>query len=335
MRRNSSISTGALFFGAIFVFCAVSAQSQPVPRAQQTRYFHFDELGNLIATTDEAGEVMWEHRPEPFGTGQSTERAPLYVGAERQPGTDENGGVYIFGHRAMVPDVGRFTSPDLKSFTAYVGDPEAENQYSYAANNPIHYQDVTGLSPDPVMNLSHGRAFVKYLNQYSKGTSTDDAFRRYWAIRSLTTFGGLFPADNPENRFALTALTQPGMWATKEMSSSLGGNATAHKNQVDFDWGVRVVSATHFQHDLNRMKGEAAAKFFMAKTGWNTASAIAHPVYLLYKYFKDEKPEAYTPSFDADRDENFLGAMILIDWIHHGGDFTRYFDAESQQDLAK
>ncbi len=54
-------------------------------------------------------------------------------------------GLDYFGARYLSSAQGRFTTPDPLHGSAHLEDPQTWNRYSYAANNPLKYNDPAGL----------------------------------------------------------------------------------------------------------------------------------------------------------------------------------------------
>jgi RHS repeat-associated protein len=74
----------------------------------------------------------------------SVRHAPLahkFTGKER----DSESGLDNFGARYDASSMGRFMTPDPKTVSAKVWDPQTWNRYSYARNNPLAYLDFDGL----------------------------------------------------------------------------------------------------------------------------------------------------------------------------------------------
>jgi len=64
-----------------------------------------------------------------------------FTGKER----DAETGLDYFGARYFSSAQGRFTTPDPLHGSAHLEDPQTWNRYSYAANNPLKYNDPAGL----------------------------------------------------------------------------------------------------------------------------------------------------------------------------------------------
>lgn len=58
---------------------------------------------------------------------------------------DEESNLLYYGARYYNPQHGRFTSPDRPFADQQISDPQSWNMYSYSGNNPLRYNDPTGL----------------------------------------------------------------------------------------------------------------------------------------------------------------------------------------------
>ena len=119
----------------------------------QPLFYHVDPAGSPLAMSDASGNVVWRADYRPFGEIQSesgtTENNKLFVGKEK----DDETGLYYFGARYMDDRVGRFVSPDpigaVDPRTGKINrmvllNPQRQNYYAYALNNPYSYIDATG-----------------------------------------------------------------------------------------------------------------------------------------------------------------------------------------------
>jgi RHS repeat-associated protein len=105
------------------------------------RYAHFNELGHLVALTDESGTVTDEFAYHPYGrlvarTGPT--RTPFaYMGAHgvMRAGHD----LYLTRHRAYSANLMRFLQTDPSGLEGGL------NLYAYGAGNPVFFVDILGL----------------------------------------------------------------------------------------------------------------------------------------------------------------------------------------------
>jgi RHS repeat-associated protein len=115
-----------------------------------TRYFHKDNLGSIVALTDETGAVaqriaydVWGKVRYPNGAPDptnsiSTQTTRNFTGQERLA---DVGLVHMNG-RVYDPLVARFMSAD--PFVQDPTDTQSLNRYTYARDNPLAFTDPTG-----------------------------------------------------------------------------------------------------------------------------------------------------------------------------------------------
>lgn len=110
-------------------------------------FHHPDHLSGASVSTDAGGSVVEQVDYLPYGDSrvevQEVENDYLYTGQER----DEETGLYYYGARYYLSDVGRFASVD--PWFGDIKNPQSLNKYSYVLNNPLKYTDPTGAIPDP------------------------------------------------------------------------------------------------------------------------------------------------------------------------------------------
>ena len=125
---------------------------------------HRDYLGSTVAITDSLGVVEQAKRNFPFGGQREIEiplvpdPTPVIPEPTRQfTGQiyEADSGLYYYNARWYNPDVGRFLSRDpVAQFNPQkvMIDPQQLNEYAYARNNPVRYNDPTGgLSRDALL----------------------------------------------------------------------------------------------------------------------------------------------------------------------------------------
>jgi RHS repeat-associated protein len=104
------------------------------------RYFCFDPMGNTSALTDAAGAVTDWYVGDPFGVpllrAGATEQPFAFMGEQGVP--DGAGGPHARA-RHYAPALGRFLQPDP------LGLGGGEHLYAYGYNNPLSYDDPSGL----------------------------------------------------------------------------------------------------------------------------------------------------------------------------------------------
>ena len=120
-------------------------------RSAITYFYHGDDLGNIVALTNAAGDVVESYEYADYGTAidpltlspisQSSVGNPYLFHGRR---LDEETGYYWFRTRHMDPRIGRFLSRDVIGIW---GDPASYgNGTAFSGNNPWSYRDPLGLS---------------------------------------------------------------------------------------------------------------------------------------------------------------------------------------------
>ena len=109
-----------------------------------TFYYLLDGLGSVTGLTGGTGSRVASYSYDAYGQTSSMSTSSVginnpwrYVGAY-QDGT----GLYKMGARYYDPTLGRFTQQD-PIFDPL--DPKSWNRYTYAGNDPINFNDLTGL----------------------------------------------------------------------------------------------------------------------------------------------------------------------------------------------
>ena len=111
-----------------------------IAQSQSAEYVHTDALGSIVATTDQAGNLMEQRRYEPFGYQllPAIQNGPGYTGHVQ----DEATGLTYMQQRYYDAALGRFLSVDP---VLADGDSGGNfNRYWYANNNPYRFKDPDG-----------------------------------------------------------------------------------------------------------------------------------------------------------------------------------------------
>lgn len=110
------------------------------------RFYHFNESGNTLFLTDDAGDIIASYAYSPYGeilnsTGD-IDNLFTFQGAF---GVMQEGdsGLYYMRARYYDARTGRFISRDPVAFV----DPRRINPYQYALGNPMRFTDPSGLTP--------------------------------------------------------------------------------------------------------------------------------------------------------------------------------------------
>ena len=121
-------------------------------RGKRDFYYHMDDLGSVVAITDERGRLIEHYRYEDFGKPaifdsrgsrlrESSLRNPYMFTGQRY---DQETGLYYYRTRYLDPLAGRFTTRDTIGIWEDAGN--LGNGYTYAHNNPHTFVDPNGKS---------------------------------------------------------------------------------------------------------------------------------------------------------------------------------------------
>ena len=108
--------------------------------------YHFNNIGNTQAVTNEIGEIVESFDYGPYGELLSDNTCGimfLYSG-EYGVSTDDNG-LYYMRARYYNPEIKRFINQDV--VIGSITDSPTLNRYAYVNGNPISLNDPFGLSP--------------------------------------------------------------------------------------------------------------------------------------------------------------------------------------------
>ncbi len=153
--NDGSTSTTTIYIGKLYVCegtsCArmIFAGGQRVAMQQvgtgSISYFHADHLGSTSVLTDGNGnseeDLVYYPYGETFTNTGTADVAYKYTGKERDGST----GLYFYEARYYDAALGRFISAD--TIVPDPLDPQSLNRYTYAANNPVLYNDPSGHCP--------------------------------------------------------------------------------------------------------------------------------------------------------------------------------------------
>ncbi|MBI4086963.1 LysM peptidoglycan-binding domain-containing protein, partial [Candidatus Kaiserbacteria bacterium] len=172
--------------------------------ATSTKYLHPDHLNSTNAVSDSTGELLQTLDYYPYGderiaTGTFTSQRQ-FIGEIKDQETDLSylNARYYDGNR------GQFTSQD-PMFWRLTGDllidPQQQNSYGYARNNPLRFIDPTGLFNIKTGEIEKGDTLSKIRNQINKeyGTSL--------SVSQLTKANGI---KNPNKIYTGNFIVLPG-----------------------------------------------------------------------------------------------------------------------------
>ena len=126
-----------------------------VSKRRSVQYLHDDRLGSVVVVTKDGG-LPESKTYDPFGTPReaadpSVPAVPFSsepLGFTEREADSEASLVNMLG-RLYDPNIGRFTTPDPIQSTA-PRPSQAYNAYTYVLNNPVRWNDPTGLACDDV-----------------------------------------------------------------------------------------------------------------------------------------------------------------------------------------
>jgi RHS repeat-associated protein len=153
----------------------------------ETRYYHTDGLGSIVAVSDEFGRIEkrftydpWGQRDMPLDT-HAGEGGGITRGFTDHEHLDDFGLIHMNG-RVFDPVLARFLSAD--PFVQDIENSQCYNRYSYCLNNPLVYIDPSGeIAWMPII-------IGAILGAYSGGTIANEG--KYnptqWDFNSSTTW---------------------------------------------------------------------------------------------------------------------------------------------------
>ena len=140
---------------------AVATLSAAPAVADTVTYFHNDLVGSPMASTNQAGQVVWRETYRPYGDRQRLEPASSaneiwFTSRKEDPRTE----LIYMGARYYDPRIGRFLQPDAVGFVET--NIHSFNRYAYASNNPYRYRDPDGRIVESVLDAVSFGLSVKF-----------------------------------------------------------------------------------------------------------------------------------------------------------------------------
>ena len=134
------------------------------------RYYHFDEVGNTLFLTGDAGQISDSYAAGPYGeaaiqTGETPN--PFVFQGKRGVMQLTGGGLYWMRFRVYDSAGARFLSRDIIQSP----DPQSINPYQYARANPLIFVDPMGLNGSVALDV--GNLVNKGWKVYKVGDSDD------------------------------------------------------------------------------------------------------------------------------------------------------------------
>ena len=152
-------------------------------------FYHFDAKGNTLALSDSNANITDTYAYDPFGdyslhTG-STQQPFEYLGGYGIQHQVEN----LFYVRARFYDAqqGRFLSKDPIAGAA--GNTQGRNQYVYGFDNPLMWNDASGMYPEKMCKLSpHPTKHQKKKAHTSKKKANNSCKKEKSTLEKLTRY---------------------------------------------------------------------------------------------------------------------------------------------------
>lgn len=144
VKKKYYLSAGGVAVGVVTTQAGTATNTN-------TRYWHTDDLGSIVAVTDESGAVVERMAYEPFGkrrnaNGTADTSGVLVAETTRRGFTQhemmDGIGLINMNGRIFDPAIGRFMSADYVIEDDF--DQQTYNRYSYLQNNPFGGVDPTG-----------------------------------------------------------------------------------------------------------------------------------------------------------------------------------------------
>jgi RHS repeat-associated protein len=144
---------------ALWMTAPAEISLQPAATEKQdVIFYNGDHLGSTNVMTDRDGNLLEEIAYYPYGEVRNIHMPGLISRNSygfTQKEQDAESDLHYFEARYMAGSSGRFLSTDPKyanpsmlsqqDFSSYLSNPLKNNLYSYVLNNPIRYNDPTGL----------------------------------------------------------------------------------------------------------------------------------------------------------------------------------------------
>lgn len=172
-------------------------------RNGQTYFYHSNAIGSVVMLTDASGKSACSYTYDSFGRIQGCTGVtnPFTYGGREN---DSESGLYYMRARYYDPATGRFLSVDPLNLASRLmlaqygaggalfvqGSPQMLNEYSYAINNPLVYNDASGAAcsgpPIPlktvgiIFDVGGGFDLGGYGTQYEGGGVSTGYSRQYY-----------------------------------------------------------------------------------------------------------------------------------------------------------
>jgi RHS repeat-associated protein len=300
------LSVGGASFGVLVSNGALPglAAGQTAPAAlagialSKVEYWHQDNLGSLVATTDHNGAVTARYAYDPFGKRRATD-GNADVGSKLQydwNATNSGGDRGYTGHE-QLDDVGvvhmngRLYDPAIARFMQadpLVGDPgdaQSYNRYSYVLNDPMNRFDPSGYMPKATQPIDAATPppVIPVPAPDRSGAAADPGWRHFSFERGCSCWTFVTIANGADGRPARVESTarrsEPAnsAWrvAANVRNSANSGNFTPRLSDYTengfIGLGINTAKAvgTTSVNFLTFIGGGIAGDSEMAAAGWN------------------------------------------------------------------
>ena len=155
----------------------------------KTTFYHYDLLGSPVATTDQAGNVLWREEYSPWGEKLLKEDASHdnvrdYTGHVH----DKETGLTYMQARYYDPQIGRFMGVDPVGFKE--GNTISFNRYGYANNNPFKFTDPNGEEIGAVNVSSDVDEAISNIKSTSRGQELWGKMEKSKKVINITSHNG-------------------------------------------------------------------------------------------------------------------------------------------------
>ncbi|NUN53454.1 MAG: hypothetical protein HUU06_11795, partial [Planctomycetaceae bacterium] len=227
------------------------------------RWYHFDEAGNTLFLTDDAGAVTnaWAH--DPWGVLQSstgTADNPFTFGGRFGVMKEGEGGLFRMRARVYDARARRFLSRDPA--TDQLG-PLDLAPYAYAAGDPLGMVDPLGEDPAPPAGEELSNADIASKATAAVGVVEEVAERAYDAVEVLRRTGAQERAlARVKGAGKVANVLGAGIelyQANERMDKA--GDAFSARNRETWDWFRRMIQEMHQAYRSKRMTYDEMNRF--------------------------------------------------------------------------
>ncbi|MFD3391440.1 RHS repeat domain-containing protein [Alteromonas macleodii] len=191
-------------------------------------YIHTDQLGSVIAKSDEHGNILARYHYTPFGevdSGKELNNSNSFTGHVHDDDID----LIYMQARYYDPVIGRFYSNDPVGTIGHLsstGGIHGFNRYAYAKNNPFKYIDPDGNAPKGRGTGERGAELGAALSQAFGWVSQEEA---QMMLGEVPTANQKSKAKRRASRAAQRQKVEPRV-ATSQAGTNVQGTAHGQVN---------------------------------------------------------------------------------------------------------